>query len=214
MNSSSRPRPRSSRPSCGRCARSSRRHPRQTRRRRINPPPSRVRLSRCRRSPPPPKRQPNRPRPWLPPRLPPPRLTCPSPAPPSPAHAGARRRPSLVVRNPKVRQSPPVARAQMGPRPSPHPVVATDRARRVQAAPAPADRAPVTTHTLLPKACPVRAAQGTAAHVRALLAPVVRAMVVLVRAHPAPVVRAMVAPAPAHPAQVHPAQEATVPTRA
>ena len=115
----------------------------------------------------------------------------------------------------------------MGPRPSPHPVVATDRARRVQAAPA--DRAPVTTHTLLPKACPVRAAQGTAAHVRALLAPVVRAMVVLVRAHlapvvramvvlvrahPAPVVRAMVAPAPAHPAQVHPAQEATVPTRA
>ena len=102
----------------------------------------------------------------------------------------------------------------MGPRPSPHPVVATDRARRVQAAPAPADRAPVTTHTLLPKACPVRAAQGTAAHVRALLAPVVRAMVVLVRAHPAPVVRAMVAPAPAHPAQVHPAQEATVPTRA
>ena len=102
----------------------------------------------------------------------------------------------------------------MGPRPSPHPVVATDRARRVQAAPAPADRAPVTTHTLLPKACPVRAAQGTAAHVRALLAPVVRAMVVLVRAHPDPVVRAMVAPAPAHPAQVHPAQEATVPTRA
>ena len=102
----------------------------------------------------------------------------------------------------------------MGPRPSPHPVVATDRARHVQAAPAPADRAPVTTHTLLPKACPVRAAQGTAAHVRALLAPVVRAMVVLVRAHLAPVVRAMVAPAPAHPAQVHPAQEATVPTRA
>ena len=97
----------------------------------------------------------------------------------------------------------------MGPRPSPHPVVATDRARRVQAAPA-----PVTTHTLLPKACPVRAAQGTAAHVRALLAPVVRAMVVLVRALLAPVVRAMVAPAPAHPAQVHPAQEATVPTRA
>ena len=82
----------------------------------------------------------------------------------------------------------------MGPRPSPHPVVATDRARRVQAAPGPADRAPVTTHTLLPKACPVRAAQGTAAHVRALLAPVVRAMVA--------------------PAQVHPAQEATVPTRA
>ena len=102
----------------------------------------------------------------------------------------------------------------MGPRPSPHPVVATDRARRVQAAPAPADRAPVTTHTLLPKACPVRAAQGTAAHVRALLAPVVRAMVVLVRAHLALAVRAMVAPAPAHPAQVHPAQEATVPTRA
>ena len=102
----------------------------------------------------------------------------------------------------------------MGPRPSPRPVVATDRARRVQAAPAPADRAPVTTHTLLPKVCPVRAAQGTAAHVRALLAPVVRAMVVLVRALLAPVVRAMVAPAPAHPAQVHPAQEATVPTRA
>ena len=112
----------------------------------------------------------------------------------------------------------------MGPRPSPRPVVATDRARRVQAAPGPADRAPVTTHTLLPKACPVRAAQGTAAHVRALLAPVVRAMVVLVRAHLALAVRAMVAPVPAHlalavqamvaPAPAHPAQEATVPTRA
>ena len=222
MNSSSRPRPRSSRPSCGRCARSSRRRTR-ARRRRPSPPPrhrSPEQPSLHRRSPPLPRRRPRRPRPPsprlrhpprrhprrrlrpprvprpspVPPRLRPPRAPDPSPALPSLVRARARPLPSLVARSlRKVRhRSPVVASPLRVVHPSLRLVATIPRVR-----PAPARRVPVAlvqaiTRMPLLRACLVRVAPVTLGRVPVRLVRVAPVTLGLVPAHR---VRARRAPA-------------------